>query len=177
MRKSEIPPSNFCQISGDWAELGISNVAEMLVMKCYWMLQNASITAFTVSELSTLNQQGGEVKLLHLNQIRVKILYLNEFLKPSYKTFFFKIADIYFSNGVNIICCWDSLVLKESISSKFSIWKKFTGGFWYKITIFGIANLYTFFMFQTTILYNHPIKLNFNNSRLIKISLLEFFIY
>ena len=27
-------------------------------MKCYWMLQNAKVTAFTVSELLRENQQG-----------------------------------------------------------------------------------------------------------------------
>ena len=45
IRKSEISPSEFYLISGDWGELGIPNLAR----KCYWMLQNARVTAFTVS--------------------------------------------------------------------------------------------------------------------------------
>ena len=44
-------------ISGDWDEVGIPNMAPMSVIKCYWMLQNARITAFTVSELLRENQQ------------------------------------------------------------------------------------------------------------------------
>ena len=59
IRKSEIPPSEFCPISGDWGELWIPNLAQMSLIKCYWMLQNARVTAFTVSELLRKNQQGG----------------------------------------------------------------------------------------------------------------------
>ena len=59
IRKSEIPPSEFCPISGDWGELGIPNLARMSLIKCYWMLQNARVTAFTVSELWRENQHGG----------------------------------------------------------------------------------------------------------------------
>ena len=58
IRKSEIPPSEFCPISGDWGKLGIPNLARMSLMKCYWMLQNARVTAFTVSKLLRENQQG-----------------------------------------------------------------------------------------------------------------------
>ena len=59
IRKSEIPPSEFCPISGDWGELGIPKLARMSLMKCYWMLQNARVTAFiTVSELLRENQRG-----------------------------------------------------------------------------------------------------------------------
>ena len=49
--KSEIPPSEFCPISGAWGKSGIPDLSRMSPMKCYWMLQNASFTAFTVSEL------------------------------------------------------------------------------------------------------------------------------
>ena len=49
--KSEIPPSEFCPISGAWGKSGIPDLSRMSLMKCYWMLQNASFTAFTVSEL------------------------------------------------------------------------------------------------------------------------------
>ena len=50
-RKLEISPSEFCPISGDWGKLGIPNLARMSLVKSYWMLQNARVTAFTVSEL------------------------------------------------------------------------------------------------------------------------------
>ena len=72
IRKSEISPSAFCPISGDWVKLLISNLAQMSLIKCYWMLQNARITAFTVFELLKENQQGeGGVKLLPPIQIRI----------------------------------------------------------------------------------------------------------
>ena len=50
IRKSEIPPSEFCPISGDWDKSGIPDLAQRSLIKCYWILQNARITAFTVSE-------------------------------------------------------------------------------------------------------------------------------
>ena len=56
-RKKEIPPSEFCPTSGDWGELGI--LAEIALMKFYWMLQNSRVTAFNVSELLMEKQQGG----------------------------------------------------------------------------------------------------------------------
>ena len=57
-------------MSGEWKKLGMPNLARISVIKCYWMTQNARITAFTVFELLRENKQG--VKLLLLNQIRVK---------------------------------------------------------------------------------------------------------
>ena len=60
IRKSEIPPSEFCPISGDWGELWIPHLARMSLIECYWMLQNSGVTAFTVFELSKENQLGGE---------------------------------------------------------------------------------------------------------------------
>ena len=41
-------------------------------MKCYWMLQNAKFTAFTVSELLWGNQQGGKITPPPPTQTRVK---------------------------------------------------------------------------------------------------------
>ena len=61
IRKSEIPPSEFCPISGDWGELWIPNLARMSLIECYWMLQNSRVTAFTVSELLRENQLGGKI--------------------------------------------------------------------------------------------------------------------
>ena len=66
--KSEIPPSAFCPISGDWGKLGISNMVRMSLSKCYWKLRNARVTTFTVSELLKENQQwrkGGGGKITH----------------------------------------------------------------------------------------------------------------
>ena len=39
-------------------ELGLPNLARMSLMKSYWMLQNATVTAFSISELLRENQQG-----------------------------------------------------------------------------------------------------------------------
>ena len=75
IRKSKIPLSEFCPVSGGWGELKIQNLARMPQIKCYWMLQNARITVFTVSELLRENQQGG-VKLLPFTQIRVELLFI-----------------------------------------------------------------------------------------------------
>ena len=61
IRKSEIHPSEFCPISGDWDKLWIPNLARMSLIKCYWMLQNARVTAFTVSELLKENQKAGKI--------------------------------------------------------------------------------------------------------------------
>ena len=44
-------PSEFYPISGDWSELEIPNLAGMSLIKCYWMLQNASVAALLPSEL------------------------------------------------------------------------------------------------------------------------------
>ena len=80
IRKSEIPPSEFCSLSGDWGELGILNLARASLIKCYWILQNARITAFTISELLKENKQReGKIKSTSLpirfppTQIRVNI--------------------------------------------------------------------------------------------------------
>ena len=59
IRKSEIPPSEFCPISGDWGKLWIPNKAWISLIECYWILQNSSVTAFTVFELLRENQLGG----------------------------------------------------------------------------------------------------------------------
>ena len=51
MRKPEIPPSELYPISRDWGELWIPHLAQISLIKFYWMLQNAKLTAFTISEL------------------------------------------------------------------------------------------------------------------------------
>ena len=61
-RNAEIKKTlfEFCPKSGDWGKLGIPNLARMCLIKCYWMLQNVRVTAFTVSELLRENQQREE---------------------------------------------------------------------------------------------------------------------
>ena len=79
--KSEISPSKFDPIYGDWGELEIPNLARLSPMKCYWILQDARVTAFTVSELLRENHQegwgeggGGKITLAISTQIRVKLV-------------------------------------------------------------------------------------------------------
>ena len=56
--KTEIPSPKFFAISEYLGKLGIPNLAWMYLMKRYWILQNARVTAFTVSELLRGNKQG-----------------------------------------------------------------------------------------------------------------------
>ena len=55
--KSKISPSKFSPISGDWGGVGIPNLARTSLLNCYWTLQNARVTVFTVSELLRENKQ------------------------------------------------------------------------------------------------------------------------
>ena len=63
IRKSEIPPSEFCPISGDWDKLWIPNLARMSLIECYWMLQNSRVTAFTIFEFLRENQLEGQIRV------------------------------------------------------------------------------------------------------------------
>ena len=63
IQKSEIPPSEFCPISGAWGKSGILNLAQRILIKCYWMLRNGKVTDFTVSDLLRQNQQGFHTKI------------------------------------------------------------------------------------------------------------------
>ena len=58
IRKPEIARSELCPLCGEWGELGIPNLVRTSLIKSYWMLQNARVTAFTVSELLREYQQG-----------------------------------------------------------------------------------------------------------------------
>ena len=64
--KSEIPPSEFCPISGDWGKLWIPNLAWMSLIECYRMLQNSRVTIFTIFELLREIQLGGGCKITEL---------------------------------------------------------------------------------------------------------------
>ena len=73
IRKSEIPPSEFCAISGDWGKLWIQNLAWMSLIEYNWMKKNSRVTAFTVLELLKEIQLGrGGGKITPNTQIRVK---------------------------------------------------------------------------------------------------------
>ena len=56
-RNPEIPPFEFCPITWDRGELRIPHLTQMFIMKCYWMLHDAKVTALTVSELLRENKQ------------------------------------------------------------------------------------------------------------------------
>ena len=60
--KLELFSPEFCLISRDWDELRIPNLVGMFLLKYYWILYNARVTAFTIYELLRGNQQAG-VKL------------------------------------------------------------------------------------------------------------------
>ena len=70
IRKSDTSPSEFCPISGGLNKLEIQNFARVFLIKCNKMVQNARITAFTVSELLSKNLQG--FIMTPLTQIRIK---------------------------------------------------------------------------------------------------------
>ena len=73
IRKSEIPPSEFWPISGDCGKLGMPN---LLIPKCYWIMQNFRVAAFAISGLLSEKQHGGwrRVKLpSSRSQIRVSL--------------------------------------------------------------------------------------------------------
>ena len=80
IRKWEIPPSEFCPISGDWGESRVPNLARISLIECYWMLQNSRVTAFTVLELLKENQLGRVIlppPTTTTTQITVKLGKLN----------------------------------------------------------------------------------------------------
>ena len=58
IRKLKILPSKFYPISRHWGELGIPKLVRTS-LKCYWILKNARVTDFTVSELLREYQQVG----------------------------------------------------------------------------------------------------------------------
>ena len=58
IQKSETTSSEFCAISGEWGKLGIPNLARTSLINWCWMLQNARVTAFTISVLLMKNPKG-----------------------------------------------------------------------------------------------------------------------
>ena len=70
--KSQIPQSEFCPVSWDCDKLEILNLVRISLIKCYEMLQNTRVTAFTVFELLRENQLGGRGKITPPSQISVK---------------------------------------------------------------------------------------------------------
>ena len=59
IQKSNITPPEFFRIPQYWGKLATANFSQMFVIKCYWVLLNARVTAFTVSEVLRENWQGG----------------------------------------------------------------------------------------------------------------------
>ena len=55
--KSQIPLSEFFPRYGDLGNLGILNLECLSPVKSYWMLQNARVAAFIISELLRENQK------------------------------------------------------------------------------------------------------------------------
>ena len=65
-RKLEVKNTNvsrFCPKSGEWGELGLLNLTQASLIKRYWMLQKATVTAFTLSELLRENHKGMGIKI------------------------------------------------------------------------------------------------------------------
>ena len=92
IRKPEIPVW-ICPISGDWSELRIPNLTQMSIIKwCCWMMQNISVTGFTVSELLSENQQGteegGSSTQIMVKNVMFRFTFILHTLKVNFLTFF-----------------------------------------------------------------------------------------
>ena len=97
MRKSKIPLSEFCPISGEWDDLWIPNVSRMSLIEFYGMQQNSRVTAFTVFELLRENQLGGrggitppplslnDQELVDRQQRRTVLYSAQKLLHPKYR--------------------------------------------------------------------------------------------
>ena len=72
--KSEIPPSEFSPIFGDWDKLGVPSLAQFFVIKSYYMLQGYSFYAFWVIK----GKPTWGVKLTPATQIMVKSSLLSQ---------------------------------------------------------------------------------------------------
>ena len=58
--ETRIAPSPFYLISGDWHKLRTPNLVRMFLIKCYCILKNSRVTAFTVSKFLRKNNRGEE---------------------------------------------------------------------------------------------------------------------
>ena len=67
--KSEVPPSEFCPISGDWGLLGIRNLARFSLVKSCWISAKVRVTTITLPEGKPT--RSGKVKI-RPTQIEVK---------------------------------------------------------------------------------------------------------
>ena len=84
IRKSEISQSEFCTISWDCGQLEIPNLAQISLIKCYWMQQNARVIAFTLSELLRENQLGRGELPKHIYAIKKIRCWWNKYLRKTY---------------------------------------------------------------------------------------------
>ena len=78
IRKLEIPPFEFCPLSGDYGKLGILNLVQTPLIKSHWMLQNARVTAFIVSEVFWNNHQRGKINLFVLKSTTIPLWWKSE---------------------------------------------------------------------------------------------------
>ena len=78
IRKLEIARSELCPLSWEWGELRIPNLVATSLIKSYWILQNARVTAFTVSDLLREYQQGRWV-VVKVSQPRLGLSFLTVF--------------------------------------------------------------------------------------------------
>ena len=119
IRKSGITPSKFCPVSGDWGELGIPNLAQLSLMKCYWMLRNVRVPPFTVSELLSENQQegGGGVKFTPFPHIKIRVKALKYKSCLSFRSCQKKLVE--FTDSIYTIYWPTNIAIKAAIC-----WKK-----------------------------------------------------
>ena len=78
IRKLEIPPFEFCPLSGDYGKLEILNLVQTPLIKSHWMLQNARVTAFIVSEVFWNNHQRGKINLFVLKSTTIPLWWKSE---------------------------------------------------------------------------------------------------
>ena len=118
IRKSDITPSEFCPISGDRGELEIPNLAQMFLMKCYRMLQNASYGFYRFWPIK--GKPTGRVKLLshhpspppppsHPPRLRVKLAFCP-----------IKKIGPHFWSIWKSICCWFDKNFLEVVTDIYS---------------------------------------------------------
>ena len=76
IRKSEIPPSEFCPISRDWGKLWIPNLVRMSLIECYWMLQIPGLQLLPFLSYWGKTSWGGS-KIIHHPPPQIRVKYLS----------------------------------------------------------------------------------------------------
>ena len=106
IRKSELPLSEFCPISGDWGELWIQNLTRMSLIECYSILQISRVTVFAIFEFLRESQLGGGEYPTHPPRLELrKKLFLKQVKSRDSRNKYPRIM-IYFANfNININAC------------------------------------------------------------------------